>query len=420
MDCRIKEMIEQTKTAFGLEHYYLKSYTINRDVNHFQEMIYTLSMEWFPEGVEAIEEDVNPPGTAVIELNIHTHEYVSAIFVMEKTYAEHGIQFSGDMKASVIQWVERETGLTYNDHFQLLKEAGNAYAFACVYEGVKLSPLMMIEVKHDEQGRLTFFSANYSADAFKKVKKEAYTLTLSRVEHLVKEQVKLIHMPLFEEERIIPMYAAEEIYVTNETLSKVPINFLDRPYVSMKEKMTYEQIEHNEFMRQPLDFTETLTVDQAFSLESSREILPIILTEQEKCQVAVKNCLQKEYPNESGQWLLKTLHRDKDYIIATLRLINEEEPLIWKRKLTVIIDGKTYEPINIVDNQMMLETFASFAKPKPVTINEEAAYNKLYSRLIFEPVYVYDFTKEQYILCGKIDCHYSVHAQTGEVMSLDD
>src|SRR5699024_11216328 len=122
MDRRIKELIEETKTKFGLTAYKLKRYGLHRNVNIFNETVYTLSMEWFPEGVEEPSDESNPKGAAVIEVRVPSRQVASAIFVKGKTYAKNGINFAGLDTGDIIEWVEQETGLMYGKQLQLSKE----------------------------------------------------------------------------------------------------------------------------------------------------------------------------------------------------------------------------------------------------------------------------------------------------------
>jgi len=113
------------------------------------------------------------------------------------------------------------------------------------------------------------------------------------------------------------------------------------------------------------------------------------------------------------------LHRDNGYICATLRL-NQQDNRIFKRKLTIMINPNSFEVLNYVDNQMFLEMFDDFQTPSKIMINEERAYEKIKEYIELNPYYVYDFEQKEYILCGKLDCHYGVNAATGEVVVLDD
>ena len=95
MDSRIQELIDMTTNKFGLHHYYLQRHSFRRDVNIFNETVYRFGMEWFPNHItEQEDDDSNPEGTAVIEVNLNTGKFESAIFVMGAFVAHLGILFS--------------------------------------------------------------------------------------------------------------------------------------------------------------------------------------------------------------------------------------------------------------------------------------------------------------------------------------
>src|SRR5699024_7163734 len=98
--------------------------------------------------------------------------------------------------------------------------------------------------------------------------------------------------------------------------------------------------------------------------------------EQKKCFVAIKYFLLQEYPDDSGKWILKTLHRDNGFIFATLR-DSQEGNHVLQRKLTVIIDPVHFRAVNYVDNQAMLAIFDDDQVPAQAVIDKEAAYQKL-------------------------------------------
>ncbi|MBP1082392.1 lipopolysaccharide/colanic/teichoic acid biosynthesis glycosyltransferase [Bacillus capparidis] len=51
MNPRIKELIDYAKSKFRLDNYYLKTHSFDRNVNIFNDTLYTLCMEWFPNHV---------------------------------------------------------------------------------------------------------------------------------------------------------------------------------------------------------------------------------------------------------------------------------------------------------------------------------------------------------------------------------
>ena len=69
--------------------------TICKDIVLDDTLIFSMKrskdvgMEWFPNHVIKQEDDgSNPEGTAVIEVNLNTGKFESAIFVMGKTFAK--------------------------------------------------------------------------------------------------------------------------------------------------------------------------------------------------------------------------------------------------------------------------------------------------------------------------------------------
>ncbi|UOQ92748.1 hypothetical protein MUO14_20385 [Halobacillus shinanisalinarum] len=421
MDSRIKELMDVTKTRFGLDNYYLKRHGLDRYVNIFNETVYTLSMDWFPDHVEEPEDDSNPEGTAVIEVNVYSHKFVSAIFVMDKTYAKNGISFAGLHTNDIIKWMEQESGLTYGRQLQLHKEEEGRLLFKEVIDGVAVSPSGSVEIKFDEEGKLTLFAVHGQFPSKEIIKEETYKLSFEKVEHLAKEQLKLIEFPSHEQQRLIPAYGVEEVYVTNDQMTTIPFEVIVdvRSYIKIDKTIFLDKTIKDPFERKEFSWTEEVTVEQAFSSEQSPDSYPITKKEQETCVLAVKDFLRQEYPDDSGIWILKTLHRNRGYIHATLRA-NKQDNRVFQRKLMVIIDATSFQAVNYVDNKSMLEMFDQFQAPDKVAIDKEEAYKKLKELFELKPYYVYDFEQKQYVLCGKLDCQYGVNASSGKVIALND
>ncbi|MEH7342934.1 hypothetical protein V7122_03430 [Bacillus sp. JJ1532] len=422
MDRRIQELIDFTKIKFGLDHYYLQRHSLSRNVNIFNETVYILCMEWFPNDVtEQEDDDSNPEGTAVIEINVNTRKFESAIFVMGKTFAKGGITFPNLDTNTIIKWIERETGLTYGKQFQLHKEGEGELQFKECFEGVAVSPSGFIDVKYNQEGKLTSFSVHGQFPSEEIVKEETFKLSLGKVEHLGKEQLKLIEFPSYEKEKIFSVYMVEEIYVTNDGTSTIPFEIIAdvRSFLKIGKTISWNKPINEPFIRKEISWIEDVTVDQAFSCEPSPFSFPITKVEQEKCEMAVEELLRREYPKDTGKWMLKTLHRDKGYIHAILRA-NHQDNLVFQRKLMIMIDARSLQAANYMDNKPMLESYDQFQAPDKVTITKDEAFEKIKELFELKPYYVYDFKQKQYVLCGKIDCHHGVNAGSGEVISLDD
>lgn len=422
MDFRIEELIEWTKTKFGLKNYYLQRHQLYRKVDFFNKTVYTLSMEWFPNHVTVQkDEDLNPEGTASIEINVKNHKFESVIFVMGKSYAEDGVMFADLHTEDIINWVEDETGLTYGKQFQLQKEEEGELIFKECIDGVDISPSGSIEIKYDQTGKLILFAVHGQFPTKELIRDEKYSLSLDRIEHLKQEQLRLFEFPFFEQKTIEPVYAVEEIYVTNDQMSTIPFEiFADNmSFLKIDETVCWDEPLNRPFERKEIHWMEDISADQAFSYEPSPDSFPITKIEKEKCVTAVRNLLRQEYPNDTGNWMLKTLHRERGYIRAILKPKNVSD-CVFQRKLNIFIDARNFEAINYMDNNLMLAMFDQFQAPDKVKITREEAYDKLKEMFELEPVYVYDFEQKQYVLCGKLDCQYGVKAGNGEVISLDD
>lgn len=85
-----------------------------------------------------------------------------------------------------------------------------------------------------------------------------------------------------------------------------------------------------------------------------------------------------------------------------------------------MIDPKSLQTVNYIDNKTMLEMFDKFQAPEKVTVTKIEAYERLKELFELKPYYVYDFEQRQYKLCGKLDCQYEVNASSREVIALDD
>lgn len=422
MDRRLQELIDITKTKFGLDNYYLQLHRLSRNVNIFNDTSYTLCMEWFPNHVtEQVDDESNPDGTASIEIDVNSLKFKSAIFVRGKTYANNGVTFASLNRNDIIKWIEQETGLTYGKQFQLHREEVGELHFKECIDGVAVSPSGSIEIKYNQEAKLTFFAVHGQFPSKEMVTEDTYTLSLETVEHLAKEQLRLFEFPSYEQKKLFPVYGVEEIYVKNDQTSTIPFEFIVdvKSYLKIEKNVYWDAPINKPFERKEISWIEDITVEQAYSCEPSPVSFPITKEEQDKCIIAVEYLLRQEYPNDTGKWMLKTLNRDKGYIHAILRA-NHQDNRIFQRKLLIMVDAKSFQAINYMDNKPMLEIFDQFQAPDKVTITKEEAFEKMKQLFELKPYYVYDFEQKQYVLCEKLDCQYGVNAGNGEVIALDD
>jgi hypothetical protein len=416
---KIQEIIHITKEKFGLYHYYLKEYHFYRNVNMFNKTVYGLSMEWFPENVVQEEEDVIPDGTASINFNLKSHQYEQVIFVNDQSYAVNGIIFTHYNQAEIIKWVENHTGLIYKEHFQLKKEKKGEFLITACMNGVDIAPSGYIDIKINQDGKLTLFSIHGSFPLREQVEEEEYALSLDNLDFVKREQLKMIEYPIYEQKKLDSIYVIEELFIENDGISTIPFEYysVENNGKKLDETLYWHASVEKPFKRNKINWTEDISIEQVLSKEPSPDSRPITNIEQDKCILAIRNLLAQEYPNESGHWVVKFLYRDKGYIQAVLKT-KIQNYCLFQRKMKVIIDSNSLQVVNYMDSKPILETFDQFELTDQVTITIEEAYEKLKGYIELKPYYVYDITEQKYILCGKVDCRYGVNASTGEVILL--
>ncbi|WP_339320113.1 hypothetical protein [Paenibacillus sp. FSL R10-2734] len=417
MDIRIKELLDVTQQTYGLDNYYLHAHEIYREVTMLGETNYLLSMEWFPSHLTEWEEDYNPEGTAVITIDLQSRNYKSVIFVGGKSYA-NGTPFQYIELNGVIQWMETEVGIVYGKQFYLEKEQLGEYHFAECIEGIPVSPGGRMELRFDAEGRLTFYSIYGQFPSNSMVLEENYSLTLQAVEQLARKQLQLIEYPVYEMKHLLPIYGLEEIYITNDGTTTIPFEISGaRARLNIDQVMHWEHTNRAPFEKREVRLHEVVTIEQAVDREPHPDSFPITDVEQAKCISAIETALSQLYSHESGQWILKTLHRERGYIQAILRMKTPSNR-IFQRKLLLFIDAQIYKVINVMDNKPMLDTFDEFQSEGEIAVSHDEAYDKLKEWIELSPVYVYDYGQNKYVLCGKLDCNYAVKASSGDVVEL--
>jgi len=421
MEQKIQALIAATKEKFGLTNYYLHTSSFHRNLDIFEDTTYIFTTEWLPSHAKKVEEDdLNPPGTAIIDIDVHTGQLKRILFVNNKSFAEKNLIVSTSTN-DIIQWIEEETGLTYNEQFQLIEEENGRLFFKECLMGIPVSPSGFIEIKYNQDGQLTLFSAIGQFPPKEKFKQDIPALSLEKVADLPKKQIKLIEFPLEKQKQILPFYGFEEIYIANDLTRTIPYEFFvnDKIQLAIDKIIYWDSPIKQSFEKTFLTVDNDVTLKQAISRECHPNLLPITNLEKEQCISTVSDFLRQEYPNDTGKWLLTTLYRQDNYIYATLKY-NKHSNFIFKRKLLVIIDAENLQAINSMDSQFMLNTFEAYTTVEKGTITENQAFDKLKDHLELTPIYVYDKRLAQYILCGKLDCAFAVNARNGELVKLDD
>ena len=421
MDKRIKELIDFSKEKFCLHEYYLHTYDIERTISLFDETIYILCMEWFPNHIlDWKDETYNPEGTVYVELDVHSRKTKRVIFSRGVSYVDD-LMFDFHNKDEIINWIEKETGLIYNKQFMFWKEEESELQFRTCIDGYAVSPSGYIQFKLDNEGRLTLFSVDGHIPSNTLVQQEEYVLSLEKVEELAKEQLKLIEFPVVKRKKLVAAYAIEEIYVKNDDSTTLPFEYIvdERSRVKVDKVLEWEETIRKPFQSIEISLDEKITPDQAFRCEQHPDLRRITDEELQKCMEAIQKFMSQEYMNDSGMWKLKSLHREKGYIHATLK-VKEQKECVFKRKLKLFIDSSTYEVLNYMDTKPFIEIYNNLLEAEEIKITKEEAFERLKEYIEITPYYVYDVERDSYVLCGLLDCHSAVKAFDGEIVSLSE
>lgn len=421
MDVRIKDLVEKTKQKFGLNNYYLQRYSIDRQLNMLNETSYLLSMEWFPnDEVDRTDEELNPDGTAVIELDLHSMRLEHSIFVGDVSYAK-GIVFTLGEIDEVIKWVEEETGLLHKIDFQIDKADDHEFCFVACYKNIPVYPRASIEVKIDDTGNLTHFAKVGYFPNGELFQEEDYTLTFKSVEDIIRNQIILVEWPDYEKEQMNVMYGLEEIFIKNNQRATLSYEVVELPtsYVKVDKVMRTSPKIDTSFEEEEIEWMEEVPIEEAFANEPTPDARPISKRMVEYCQENIETFLRQVYPYDPIKWVLTILYRDRGYILGILK-DHELDKCPLQRKIVVFIDCETLEVLNYIDNNLMIKAIDTFTGPEQVNSTKDTAYKKLKSHIDLMPYYVFDNEAQAYIICGKVDCHYAIDAHTDELIDTND
>lgn len=417
----LQEIVDHTADKFGLHNYYLKRHHVYREKNNFNETSYQLAMEWFPSDVDDGDDDYNPAGTAVIEVDIHTRRLKSMVFVQEVSYAD-SILTTSDMEM-IIEWIEEETGLEFGRQFKLVHDEDGSLRFQAAVDNVPVFPAGSIQVHFNEKDQLVLFSIDGDFPNETQINWEPFSLTPDITLPIAKAQCKLLEIPAENEKKWIPVYGATTIFVTNSGNRLLSYDDVEADSSFVKKGIIMEwdvNAPNNEpFIPEDIDLSLEVSENEALANEAHPDSKPLSTKDVDKSVDESRKFLQQEFPKDSGQWVLTSVHRENESILVTLKP-SESDIRVIGRKITLIFNSESLKPINFIDNSVILDMLNDFQEAEKVAVSREEAFDKLGKHIEVTPVYVYDKEQERYVLCGKIDSSYGVDAVTGEVISLDE
>lgn len=423
MDTRMEKLINFSRRQWGLEDYYLGRHHLFRQLTLDGETVYFLNMEWFPNKyADWTDEEENPEGTASIDINIHTEEFESVIFVQGVTYAKNGVVFPHKDVKEVKKWLAEFTGLNIEKDFICKQRDEREYYFEEQWNGIPLSPSSSITVEFNEDGELTFYSKHISVLTNKKELEEKYTLSLADIEDIARDQVVLAEFP--NEDGKLIVYGVEETYIRNDRKGSLP--FMEEKFgfrKNINKEIKWQEGKEDDFDRKPLDWANEVSVEDAYLKIPHPDSLPITDEDTEKCIQEVTNFLRMKYPNDSGKWMLKYLYRENFNLLAR---IEESVPKsIFAGRILTFHDqeGKI---VNYMDKKELWDEILDakekevIKKGKEIKITKDEAYKKLKPYFTLTPYYVFDPADKKWVLCGKLDCNYCVDVESGEISNLED
>jgi hypothetical protein len=427
LDARLRRLAEWSRETVGLEAYGLHEAHLYME-RRLEGLCPVFSMEWVPVGVQAgREEGVLPEGTAVVEVELQSGRLIRLMFVGGRTFADK-LRFNKEDVQGIIGWLDQTTGLDVERQVRLVEREKGRLVFQTHCDGIPLVPTGRIEVELDGQGRLALFSVVGEFPDVSRIETETFDLDFDReMEETAFDQLKLMTIPVMERKQWVRVYALEEVFVSTDRRTLLPCSTDERAAVPVERIMEWQEFPQDPqrnasrkpFERRPLFPRKTdLTVDEALALAADPAAYS--LSEQEITAVVenVRTFLRTEFPAESGKWTLTHITRDETNVVAKLEPVRKEDRFP-ERKMKVILDAERFEVINYLDGESMFsELFASFAGPEPAAVSKEEAFERLKGRITLSPAYVYDFARQRYILCGKLDCEYGVLASGGDVVAL--
>ncbi|GAQ17075.1 hypothetical protein OPHB3_1000 [Oceanobacillus picturae] len=424
MNERLQELADSCQKNYGLDNYYLERYHLFRDDNSNVENAFLFSMEWVPRVVEGeVEEGLNPPGTAVIEIELESKKLRHFTFVQDANLVEE--QFFPQLKdgsEAIIEWVEETTALEFGRQFQLKEEAENGLRFLAAADNIPVFPVGTIEVMFNEEGKLSQFSMDGSFPQEDQVKWEPFALTSSIVDPIILNQLQLLEIPIEEEERWLPVFGTTTTFITNDKQHIIP-------FEKAEMRDSYEIVDRNiewdseateeTFVPQEIDLSHEVSLEEALANKPDENKRPLTPEDIERSFEAVGAFTKEKYPEESGKWKLYAIFREHGYLIVEIWPKVQDKKVI-QHKLKLFIDPATYRVLNFTDNEFILEMFNHFSEAESPVLTRDKAFEKLHSYIEITPVYIYEPNSETYQLCGKVDCSYGVNASTGDVILLDE
>lgn len=441
MHPKIQAYIANVEAFFGLDEYRFDSYSFYREITNKQETSYLLNLIWFPRSVVDFNIDEgNPPGTCVVELNFETGALKSIIFVGGVSFARGPYIDVEALRRNDMQYIVQlidEIGKPIQAHPQVHPQAHpHQQQQTTLYEIKHLSSDSIllqncineidilgvsIQIKWDQSCKLVMFSCYGDIPAQDEIGVEDFTLTLSKIQQLIAEQVKLVSLPVEQaQHNYRQVYGIEEIWIRNYNEGAVTYPFLfvnettERLQLNLPLTWTEQQIKLQPSTSR-LSFEHEVTIEQALVKEQHPDLQPITKEEEQDCIAEITALCSTLYSKESGLWHLSSLRRKNNYIEGIV--LKEQN---GDGKIVVLLDRVTLKVTNYIDRTKWLGLleFPQITQGSNLKYNLMEALSLLYPYLTLTPTYVWNQQEKKYVLCAKLDCEHCVDADSGDIISL--
>ncbi|MBU5266627.1 hypothetical protein [Virgibacillus proomii] len=417
---RIQQIIDNTANWLGLDAYYLKRHSFSKNIEG--KICYVVTMEWFPNGKAETDDGLNPPGTAVVDVEVESEQIKSILFVEDISYAKRE-ELSNLYQNSekIIEWIEELTGLEFGKQFQLIHETADTMRFRAAIDNIPIYPEGTIEVSFNQNGQLTTFYIDGVFPKQEEVEWEPFSLTPANYKPIAKQQCKLLEIPMEDLQAWKKIFGIATVFIMNRNQEVLPYEIVEDyyPCTTLNKILTWQGETEQPISLTPIGVTMEITETEALTAEAISELEPISKPIISKASQEIKLLLQQELPDESGKWKITSIKREPYFLIATLNLVESSNRFIQPR-LKVILDVNTIKVLNYVDNRFLLTIFEDFSAAKPPIISRDIAFEKLSNQIEVTPVYVYHQELERYLLCGKVACRYGVDAVSEKMIDLGE
>ncbi|GGA82863.1 hypothetical protein [Ornithinibacillus halotolerans] len=411
MNENIQEIASSLQEKYGLDEYLLKRSHLHYELTLDNQTNYILSLEWFLKDTTEEEENFNPAGSCVMDIDFHTKAIRRIIFVNDVSYAKEGIFPSSDIE-NVIEWIEELTDMMFGRQFKLVQEEDTDFYFEATVDNMEVAPTGSIKVSFNDKDQLTEFSIDGVFPEETEIDWEPFSLTKEDLLDEISQHLSLVETPIEADEKWVYLWNIDTFYIRNDksTLIFPEAIYNMSTYIEQDSSLQWENPSEKEYSLEEVDFSTEITLEEAINKISTP---PLTEEEIQASTELTREFVSKHYPSDSGKWKLTGMYPEKNYIITE---VQKDSPTVFNHKFKVIINRKNGTVANYWDSKYIFDMFQSYEKSAEAKLTKEEALEKILPKVNITPVYVKTAESEYYQLCAKVDCDYVVQAITGEVL----